>query len=172
MTRNGVLYRGRPDFVTDELLHALRVEARDDVRPRAIWQRGHMLGVGGPLGDALATGPELRALVEEHAGGVDATGIASFLFYEEAGAGIAAHVDTDVFSINVNLILRREDQGVRTSRFFLFDIDGSAREDILLEEGDVCITFGDSVLHGRTPLAPGEVINNLTIGFQPSSWVD
>lgn len=172
MTPNGVLYRGRPDFVTDELLEALRVEARDEVRPRAIWQRGHRLGVGGTLGDRLATGDALRSLVESCGGPVDATGVASFLFYEEEGAGITAHVDSDVFSINVNLILRHDATGERRTRFFLFHGDGKTREEMILEPGDLLVTFGDSVLHGRSPLAAGEVMTNLTIGFQPSAWTD
>ncbi len=172
MTHNGIVYRGRPDFVTDELIAALLAEAREQVRPRAIWQRGHMLGVGGPLGDQIATGEALHALVERHAGPVDATGVASYLFYEEEGAGIPAHIDSDVFSINVNLILHREHTGVQTSRFFLFHTDGRTREEMLLEPGEMVITFGDSVLHGRTLLSEGEVINNYTVGFQPASWED
>jgi hypothetical protein len=172
MTPNGVLYRGRPDFVTDELLAALDEEARTEVRPRAIWQPGHKLGVGGPLGDELANGEALRALVEQCAGPVEATGVASYLFYEEEGAGITAHVDTDIFSINVNLMLRHEDTGTCSSRLFLFHTDGKTREEIVLEPGDMIISFGDSVLHGRSPLAQGERITNLTIGFQPATWTD
>ena len=172
MTPNGVLYRGRPDFLTSELLSALEEEARTEVRSRAIWQPGHMLGVGGVLGDKLATGAELRALVERCAGPVEATGVASYLFYEEEGSGITAHVDTDIFSINVNVMLRHEDAGKRSSLLFLFHTDGKTREEIVLEPGDMIITFGDSVLHGRSPLARGELITNLTIGFQPASWTD
>jgi hypothetical protein len=142
------------------------------VRPRAIWQRGHMLGVGGTLGDRVATGEPLRALVEQCAGPVEATGVASYLFYEDAGSGITAHVDSDIFSINVNIVLRHDDAGRRETVFFLFHTDGKTREEIVLEPGDVIVTFGDSVLHGRSPLAAGEVMTNLTIGFQPASWVD
>jgi hypothetical protein len=170
MTPNGIVYRGRPDFMTDELLARIQHEARAEVRPRAIWQRGHMLGVGGPLADTIANGPELRALVERTAGPVEATGVASYLFYEEEGAGLQAHVDTCVFSINVNIVLRHESAGRLASHLFVFSVDGKTREEILLEPGETIITFGDSIVHGRAPLAASEVVNNLTIGFQPAFW--
>ena len=172
MTPNGVLYRGRPSFVTDELLAGLLHEARTDARQRAIWQRGHLLGVGGTLGEQIANGDALRGLVEELAGPVDATGVVSYLFYEEEGSGIPAHVDTEVFSINVNLILHRSHTGTQTSRLFLYHTDGRTKEEMFLQPGEMIITFGDSVFHGRTKLSAGEVITNFTVGFQPTAWED
>lgn len=170
MTPNGVCYRGRPDFMTDDYLAAIQREAAEVVRPRALWQRGHMLGLGGPLADELARSTVLRDLVEEHAGPVVTTEIASYLFYDEEGAGLRAHVDTDVFSLNVNIMLRHDAEKAQKSHLFIFSVDGKTREEVLLSPGEIIITFGDSIVHGRAPLAAGETVSILTIGFQPAVW--
>lgn len=173
MTPNGVCYFGRPDFMTDALLAALRKEAVEVVRPQAIWQPGHLLGACGDIALALANGPELKQVVEACAGPVDATGIVSYMFYEGEGAGIPAHVDTDVFSLNVNInLFHTREGGPRQSRLFIFHSDGTEREEYVFEPGQMMITFGDSIVHGRTPLVEGESIINLTIGFQPAAWLD
>lgn len=170
MTPNGILYYGRPSFMGDDLLRGLQSEARKDVRPRAILQRGHILGIGGTLADELARSEHLRDLVESCAGPVDATGVASYLFYEEEGQGIGAHVDTDIFSINVNICLWHESHLTRDSRLFIFHTNGVDREEYLFEPGYMMVTFGDSVIHGRSGLSAGESLANLTIGFQPKAW--
>lgn len=173
MTPNGICYFGRPDFMTDALLQALRKESVEVVRPQAIWQPGHLLGACGELAQALANGPELKELVERHGGPVDATGIVSYMFYEGEGAGIPAHVDTDVFSLNVNInLFHTRTSGPRQSRLFVFHSDGNRREEFFFEPGQLMVTFGDSIVHGRTPLVHGEAITNLTIGFQPAAWVE
>ncbi|HMI83262.1 MAG TPA: hypothetical protein VK550_04160 [Polyangiaceae bacterium] len=170
MTSNGVIYRGRPAFLTDDFLTALQREANEEVRPRAIWQRGHMLGVSGTLADKLAMSPEMQTLIEQASGPINATGVASYLFYEVEGAGVSAHVDTEVFSINVSIMLRHE--GIhRRSRLFIFNMDGMQREDIELVPGEMIVTFGDSIVHGRSPLAAGELVNIVTFGYQPANWV-
>lgn len=173
MTANGICYFGRPDFMSDDLLAALRKEAVEQVRPNAIWQPGHLLGACGDIALALAKGPELKRVVETHGGPVDATGVVSYMFYDGEGAGIPAHVDTDVFSLNVNInLFHSREGGSRQSRLFIFHSDGEEREEYFFEPGQMMITFGDSIVHGRTPLVAGESITNLTIGFQPEAWID
>jgi hypothetical protein len=173
MTPNGICYFGRPSFMTDELLAALRTESIEKVRPNAIWQPGHYIGACGEIALALANGEDLKMIVENHCGPVDATGVISYMFYDEEGAGIAAHVDTDIFSLNVNINLFHTcTNGQRQSKLFIFHSDGQQREEYLLEPGQMMITFGDSIVHGRTPLVEGEFITNLTIGFQPAAWAD
>lgn len=163
--RNGIAYRGRPAFLTDDLLQRLRDEARV-VRRRAVPQTGHLLGRGGPLADRLAASPEMIALVERTTVPVTATNIASYLFYETEGAGLAAHVDTEIFSLNVNLMLEHTSTADRTSFLYIYTMDGDC-EQIVFPPGEIILTYADSVVHGRAPLARGEYVNNLTIGFQP-----
>lgn len=165
---NGIAYRGRPAFMTDELLRALRAEARS-VRAQALPQVGHFLGRGGTLADQLAGWPEMIELVESNTVPVTPTLIASYLYYEGAGAGLSAHVDTDVFALNVNIML--EHTAVAERRSFLYIYDTScACEQIVLEPGEIVLTYADSIVHGRAPLADGEYVSNLTIGFQPQWW--
>lgn len=173
MTPNGVCYFGRPGFMTDDFLEALRKEAVEQVRPKAIAQPGHLIGDCGDLALALANGPELKRIVEQCAGPVDATGVVSYMFYEGEGTGIPAHVDTDVFSLNVNInLFHTREGGPRQSQLFIFKSDGSVKETYFFQPGEMMITFGDSIVHGRSPLVAGESITNLTIGFQPAAWID
>ena len=53
---------------------------------------------------------------------INSTGIASYLFYEKVGDGLAAHVDTTSFSININLW--HEAVGNKNSFLYVFDING------------------------------------------------
>ncbi|WP_246893095.1 hypothetical protein [Acinetobacter baumannii] len=49
--------------MTDKLLNQLINEAKNEVRPRAIKQIGHYLGLGGTIADRIALSNELNELV-------------------------------------------------------------------------------------------------------------
>lgn len=168
---NGVCYFERPSFMTDEYLDTLIQEATD-VRKRAIKQRGHLVGVGGKLGDKLATSTQLKDIVESYACAVNPTGVVSYMYYEDKGACLNAHVDTDVFSINVNIMLEHSGSQELLSHLYIFTTDGASKEIIRHKPGEIVITYGDSIVHGRAPLGDNENVTLLTIGFQPSQWDD
>lgn len=156
--------------MSDDYLARLQNEARDIRHTRAIQQRGHLVGVGGQLGDELASSAPMLTLVESSAGPVSASGVVSYMFYEDEGAGLCAHVDTDIFSINVNIMLEHTSSDERSSHLFIFSTDGEQREEIQHQPGEIVITFGDSIVHGRAPLSRGESVTLLTVGFQPTDW--
>jgi hypothetical protein len=170
MPANGVTYRGRPEFMTDELLTALREEAGELRRTRALQQNGHLIVVGGESADRFALGDDLRSLVERTSGSVEPTGVASYLYYDVPGSHLAAHVDTDIFSINVNLKLAHDNPMSPPSHLYVFHNDGRTREAIDHQPGEMVITYGDSIVHGRTPVADDETVTLLTVGFQPERW--
>lgn len=162
---NGLAYRGRPPFMTDALLASLQSEAVE-LRPAAHRFDEHFLGCGAPIANALATSDDLTTFVRAHAGNVKPTGVASFLFYDEEGQGIHPHIDTDVFSVNVLIMLAHRRCANRASALVIFP-PGRDPERIELWPGEMLILFAGSIAHGRERIAPGEAISILTLGFHP-----
>jgi hypothetical protein len=162
---NGVAYRGRPGFISGERLLALQREAIE-LRPSANRFDEHFLGCGAPIADELALSTELTTFVRRYAGDVSPTGVASFLYYDEAGQGIGPHIDTDIFSLNVLLMLSHMRQGPGGSCLVLMP-PRSEPERIDLREGEMVIFFAGSVAHGRERIGDGEAVTILTFGFHP-----
>lgn len=165
ISHNGIAYRGRPEFMTTELLEALQTEAQD-LRPSAIRCDEHFLGCGAPIANKLAVSPELTSFVKANAGDVKPTGIASYLFYDEVGQGIDAHIDTDIFSLNVLLMLQHRYRSSDRSALVLLP-SRSVPERLELEPGEIVIMFAGSVAHGRERLKQHEAVSILTFGFHP-----
>jgi hypothetical protein len=163
---NGIAYYGRPSWATPEVIEALQVEAQKR-RHAPLDRTDHYLGCGGAVADALSVSPELVDFVGEHVNGVVATGIASYLYYDRAGTGIRPHVDTDVFSVNLMLMLRHDHgDGVEPSSTVVFPARREP-ERYRLQVGEVMIMHGSSVIHTRTVVDASEVVHLLTIGFNP-----
>ena len=165
IANNGVAYRGRPEFMTGDFLGALQREALE-LRPSASRFDEHFLGCGAPLANELALSEQLSGLVREHAGDVNPTGVASFLYYDEIGQGIDPHIDTDIFSLNVLLMLRHRHQDGHRSCLVLLP-PRSEPERLDLQEGEIVIFFAGSVAHGRERISLGEDVTVLTFGFHP-----
>jgi hypothetical protein len=166
---NGIVYRGRPEIMTDELLSSLQREARE-LRPTALPYEEHFLGCGAPVANELAVSPGLVELVKAHAGPVEATGVASFLFYDQEGQGIEPHIDTDVFALNVLTMLRHDvREGQQTRSTLVMFPPNAEPEPIDLQPGGMVIFFAGSVAHGRTKIEAGESVAILTFGFRPRS---
>lgn len=163
----GLQYRGRPDFLTDELLAAFLAE-KDEVGKTAVAFDEHYLGCGGTVADRIATSPELAALVASVVPKAEATGIASYLFYRDAGQGIIPHIDTDIFSLNVLMMLEHEipDGVEEPSALYMHYPDGT-EERLQLSPGEVVIFLAGTQAHSRTPIVEGERVTILTFGFMP-----
>jgi hypothetical protein len=171
---DGVAFRGRPALMSDEMLASLQAEARD-LRPSALRFDEHFLGCGAPIANKLATSDELVSLVREHAGEVSPTGIASFLYYDEPGQGIDPHIDTDIFSLNVLLMLdhqRPAGMGSGPGSVLVMFPPHAEPQQLDLEPGEMVIFFAGSIAHGRKRIAEGESVSILTFGFQPLSVPD
>jgi hypothetical protein len=163
-TTCGVLWRGRPRWLSDALLSSLRAEAvalRDNAK---LYERQY-LGRGGPIAERVATSAELLATVREAAGSVTPTGVASYLYYERDGMGISPHIDTEVFALNALILLRHDAQAERTSHFVVMPPGAQEFERLPLEAGDMLLLYADSVVHGREPVGPHETVHVLTLGF-------
>ncbi|HEX6359358.1 hypothetical protein [Actinophytocola sp.] len=163
----GAQFRGRPELLTDELLSALIAEA-GEVGATAVPFDEHYLGCGGPVADKVATSQELTALVRSVVPGAQPTGVASYLFYRDAGQGIIPHIDTDIFSLNVLMMLAHDTpaDAASTSALYMHYPDGS-EERFQLTPGEVVIFLAGTQAHSRTPIAEGERVTILTFGFMP-----
>lgn len=163
----GAQYRGRPELLADGLLSTLIAEA-EEVGRTAVPFDEHYLGCGGPVADELATSAELTELVRSVVPGAEPTGIASYLFYRDAGQGIIPHIDTDIFSLNVLLMLAHQlpEGGTTPSALHMHYPDGT-QERFQLTPGEVVIFLAGTQAHSRTPIAEGERVTILTFGFMP-----
>ena len=165
IARNGIAYRGRPPLMTDSLLASLQEEATA-LRPSALRFDEHFLGCGAPIANQLAVSSILTNFVRVHAGDVKPTGIASFLYYDEPGQGIEPHIDTDIFSLNVLLMLSHDHtQGSRSSLVVFPPRSDPERFDLI--PGEMVIMFAGSMTHGRERMQAGESVSILTFGFHP-----
>lgn len=163
----GVQYRGRPGFLTDELLKALITEA-EEIGPGAVPFDEHYLGYGGPVASRVATSPELAAMVAGIVPRAVSTGVASYLFYRDAGQGIIPHIDTDIFSLNILLMLRHEyPEGLtEPSALYMHYPDGS-KDRFQLESGEVVVFLAGTQAHSRSTIVQDEKVTILTFGFMP-----
>lgn len=168
LREDGILYKGRPSFMTDELVAALQVEMEQlqlsAVRDR--WQQ--FLSKGGPVVRSVVEHPELRALVIELAGPVLDKAEATCLFYDVPGAEIRPHVDVDQFCVNANLMIAHTAQGARSSDFVLYPVGGEPRR-LHFEPGEFLLFYADCIVHARTSISPGEKVRAVSIGFRPAN---
>lgn len=161
---NGIAYCGCPAWVTENLLISLQEEAYRR-REQPLDRLDHFLGCGGPTADALSVSPEVLEFVAKYVGSVSPTGIASYLYYDHPGLGIRPHVDTEVFSVNLMLMLRHEfDADLEPSATVVFPAYCKP-EHYHLQVGEAMIMYGSSVIHTRSIVQHGEDIHLLTIGF-------
>jgi hypothetical protein len=163
---DGIAFRGRPRLMSDELLRALQAEART-LRPEAMRYDEHYLGCGAPVANELSTSRGMHEFVQQYAGPVRPTGVASFLYYDEPGQGIAPHIDTDIFSLNVLIMLDHQRPPSGAGSALIAYPAYKEPERLELEAGEIVVMFAGSVAHGRERIVEGESVSILTLGFQP-----
>jgi hypothetical protein len=162
---DGIVWRGRPPFLSEVLLKELQIESATR-RKDAIKEGSYLLGCGGPIADKLAMDKKVTDFIESYAGPIVATGVASYLYYEEPGQGLDPHVDTSIFSINMILMLKHQHDEINPSKLVTYSAYTNPQH-ILLKPGESLILFADSIVHAREPVKEGEFITLLTFGFQP-----
>ncbi|MEI2730416.1 MAG: hypothetical protein V9G08_00085 [Dermatophilaceae bacterium] len=164
---HGLQYRGRPPFLTDQLLAQLQQDAHD-IAPRAVPFDEHYLGYGSAAADALSTSDELRGFIAGIVPSAVPTGVASLLYYRDPGQGIRPHVDTDIFSLNVLIMLEHgyPDDLQHPSALQMHYADGTV-EPVVLEPGELVVFLAGTQAHSRSPIVRGEHVTILTLGFMP-----
>lgn len=169
----GLAYRGRPNFMTDDLLKALQQES-SRFRASAKRQLDQYISQihtdnSSTVCEQLAASEELLALVRQQAGPALRSYITSYLYYDTPGQYSQPHVDNAFTSITVMVGLAQENAqnpANQQSSSVIF-WPHSPRLDYRLQPGELSIFFGASVLHGRTRVASGESVRSLLMSFRP-----
>jgi len=166
LTEDGVLWIGRPDFLSDDRLQGIREEL-ESRRPLAFEHRmGQFLCAGGEAVTHLLESKELHGLVESFVGPLTSKRQASCLYYDREGACIRPHVDTDLFCVNANLIVEHTGYTERRSQLIVYPLGGQPRP-VVLSPGELVLFYADCIVHARTPLIARERMRVISFGFQP-----
>jgi len=160
---SGALWCGKLDFLDATMLVRLQQEALTRRQSAKACER-HFLGCGGDNADKFAISKALVDYVRNFAPKANPTGIASYVFYDLPGCGLDPHIDTEIFSLNV-LIMLRHDYVDSPSHLLLYRTDGSPQK-YLLTPGEVLIFYAGGTVHAREDLKANETVSVLTIGFQ------
>jgi hypothetical protein len=161
--KTGIAYRGRPHFLTDDLLSRLQTEC-DQMRDIAEKADRYLLTSTGDVAHELARGAALNQFVNEVCPGLTPTGTSSYIYYEGKDAGLDPHIDSDSYSVNVILILDHSSPK-SGSRLIIFRPDGTENR-LQLEPGECVILYAGGTVHAREDLIEGESVRLLTIGFE------
>jgi hypothetical protein len=161
---NGVIYRGRPKFCSQEMLDDLRAESQE-LRSSAVRFDHHYVSPGGPIAQGIALSEQLNDLIALHTHHIVPTGRANYLYYDAVDLGIDPHVDNEVFSLNAIMMLEHEFCD-NPSALVLYPAEGEA-EEIYLCPGEMIVMFADSITHARRRMRPHEHVSIVAFGFQP-----
>ncbi len=166
LREDGILYKGRPAFMTDDLLQAMQreMEEQQQTAIRDRWQQ--FLARSGPVVQSVADHPALRAMIDDLVGPVQQHAEITCLFYDAVGAEIRPHVDVDQFSVNANVLVSHTAASRRESEFVLYPVEGEPRR-LHFEPGELILFYADCIVHARTPIAEGEKVRAVSIGFRP-----
>ncbi|SCC18694.1 hypothetical protein GA0061071_107257 [Kosakonia oryzendophytica] len=164
VTVNGIAWRGRPDFLSEELFLALNKESRD-VYPLSQRFDDHLVSSGGVVARQVAFSEQLIDLVKKYAGNVIPTGKTNYLYYNEEGMGIDPHIDNAEFPMNVIMMLDHQSDS-SPSALVLYPTDQDPVR-IYLKPGELIILFADSILHSRERMKENEEVRIVAFGFQP-----
>jgi hypothetical protein len=166
----GLAYRGRPTWMTEQLLRDLQDEA-DHFAPSAYMNAYQQIArVDSDHDDTacerFARSGQLVALVRAHAGNCVPLHITSYLYYDCPQQFCEPHTDTQLIPISVLVELRHEWTSAPRSRTVSY-WPHQARLEHLGEPGEISVFFGSHALHGRTAPGPGERIQALLMSFGP-----
>lgn len=162
---NAIVYRGRPDWMTNSLLCELQMESIA-LRSSAVRFHDHYVVSGAVCAERIASATALEEMVRHYVGRVSSTGKANYLYYDEEGLGIEPHLDTEDFSLNVVLMLEHVKPKQQPSALVLYPSD-MPMERIYLEPGELIVFFADSVIHARERVKCREAIRIAAFGFSP-----
>jgi hypothetical protein len=161
---------GRPPFIDDDRLAALVQEARAlraDAQPTGDdpGQAGQFYASPGPAARALVVERGWREIFRRELGFAPRSPYhAGYLYYDRPGAGIVPHVDDPEFAVNVLLMVQRSNGASQGSATVLHPPEAAPLR-VVLAPGEAVLLEAAGLVHGREPMAPGEQVTVLTMGF-------
>ncbi|WP_133260169.1 hypothetical protein [Streptacidiphilus pinicola] len=160
-----ILYRGRPEWLTLDAFDLLRAEAADSFE-RAL-ERYSLVEYAevSPVADRhVEEWTEFRSWIDEQSGLALAPQIRKVTFqYNRATDHLPWHIDKPN-KVALNCLIMLERSELRQSALQLYTHEGTIIE-VDLEPGEVLLFKGDATPHRRTPLADGEFVRLMSIGF-------
>ncbi|MEA2195012.1 MAG: hypothetical protein QOG42_1446 [Solirubrobacteraceae bacterium] len=163
---------GRPPFVSDARLAELEQEARTlraGARPGSDdpGQAGQFSAPVGPAARALVRDRGWHAICRRELSFEPRPPYyASYLYYDRPGAGIVPHVDDPEFAVNVLFMVSRSGPaGGGAGSATVLHPPGEEPLRLVLAPGEAVLLEADGLVHAREPMAPGERVTVLTMGF-------
>jgi acyl-CoA synthetase (AMP-forming)/AMP-acid ligase II len=161
-----VLYLGRPEFLTDELLCSLQEEAlesRASARVAHHWCTADL----GRTATGFLESQGLRKLVSRLAGPMAPTGFGKYIYTDEEVPGVGVHVHTQPFAVNVELKLAHEHPSGEPGQLVLWP-PYAERQRFEVWPGEMVLWFNGGVPHTREEPRPGETMAAVSLFFEPT----
>jgi acyl-CoA synthetase (AMP-forming)/AMP-acid ligase II len=159
------LYAGRPAFVTDELLEALRAEAADR-RSAATLDQGMLMASPGEAARRFAHREEMRELLAGLGHRAEASGAGKYVYCDPTAMGPGWHLHELPFVLNVELSLEHVSPGRPGAQIVLGPPLGAPRP-VRTTPGEMVVWFAGSVPHARDEIAAGERLTALSMFYEP-----
>lgn len=167
----GIAYKGRPQFMTAELVADLQEEAKKFRSKAVVNIDQYLSGAETDTKDSVAEKLEdldlLHSLVNQYAGPCMPSFISNYIYYDSPGQCSKPHVDNDFTAITVMIGLEHRYQNNTETSASVSYWANKPRYDYRLAPGELAIFFGASTLHGRTPVADNEIVNSLLLSYRP-----
>lgn len=161
-----VLYLGRPEFLTDELVRALQEEAQESRAGASVIHHWCTADLGrAAYGFIESDG--LRTLVSRLAGRVAPTGYGKYVYCDEEVSGGGVHLHTQPFAVNVELKLAHEHPAGDPGQLVLWP-PHSDKQRFEVWPGEMVLWFNGGVPHTREDPRPGEKMTAVSVFFEPT----
>lgn len=165
----GIVYRGKPSFLTDDLLSKLQSEAvsfRQQAKPNyEQWISPVDTEDNATFAEKLEGSSKLLDFVCEFAGKCIPSYISNYIYYDVEGQNSEPHVDNAFTAVTVMIGLKHEGINKKSSSIIYWP-DAEPLE-YQLRPGEMTIFFGTTMVHGRTPISKGEEVHSLLLSFRP-----
>ncbi len=169
----GLVYKGRPDFMTDNLVEKLLQESmqfKADSR-KNLDQYIYQVETdnNSTYAEQLAGSEQLHQLVNKYAGPSLPSFVTNYLYYNQKDQWSRPHVDNAFTSITVMVGLKQSSKSGshhQLSSSFIY-WPNKPKFSYQLQPGEMAIFFGAAVLHGRTKLGEDEDTLSLLMSFRP-----
>jgi acyl-CoA synthetase (AMP-forming)/AMP-acid ligase II len=160
-----VLYVGRPEFLTEELVSELQCEGVES-RTRSKTIHHYCIADLGQAANRLAQSADLRDLVSRLAGPMAPNGTGKYVYCDEATSGVGLHIHTQPFAVNVELKLAHDHPSGEPGRLVLWPPYGQ-KQHLEVWPGELVVWFAGGVPHLREDPKPGESITAVSMFFEP-----
>ena len=167
----GIVYKGRPSFMTDQLLFSLQAEAIK-CREKAVINIEQYITCAetkekNSIAEQFEDLSELHNLVNQYAGNSKPSFISNYIYYDVEGQCSKPHIDNSFTAITVMVGLKHDYPDNRKTSSSIAYWSEMPRSEYKLFPGEISIFYGASAIHGRTPVSNGEIVHSLLLSYRP-----